>query len=300
MSEPEIDPERLAALLDGRVDEKERAELLARLAASPEARATFADAAAIIDDVPASSSAPSPLKGIGRGRGRFPSATPWMALAAGVVIVAGTSIVYRATTTGPADPAAYAKMLADQSRLPASFDTRPWGATRSVTQPVTEHGRAYRLGARLTDLEVTVPSRDTQVANLAEDAASLLVDVPVAGGAVRAFRDLASAASTPNSNLEQLLGSARIELASLTNIDQERLRYGAWLEAARVAAVWRDTAFFGRRDTRQTLANLARAETDSPDMKALIEDVHREIDTGSADSAVLSRRLTQLLVRLSY
>ena len=299
MSEPEIDPERLAALLDGRVDEKERAELLARLAASPETRSVLADAASIIDDVQASSSAPSTSKGTGRIRGRFPFSTSWMALAAGVVILVSASVLYRSTRTGSTDAAAYAKLLADASGLPASFDTRPWGTARSATQPVTEQGRAYRLGARLTDLELTVPRRDSRVATLAEDAASLLVEVPVGGGAVRAFRDLATAASTANANLEPLLGSARRELASLADVDQERMRYGSWLEAARVAAARHDSVFFLRRETRQTMASLARVESGRAGITPLIEDLQRAIESGAGDSAGLSRSVTALLVQCS-
>ena len=300
MTEPEIDLERLAALLEGRVDEKERAELVARLAASPEARAVLADAAAIIGEVPASLATPSGSTRSGRLRGRLPFSTRWMALAAGVVIVVGTSVVYRAAKTRPIDAAGYATMLSDRSSgLPASFDTRPWGATRSSTQPVTDNGRAYRLGARLTDLELAVPRRDSQVAPLAQDAASLLVDVPVAGGAARAFRDLATAASTPNAALEPLLGNARAELTSLGDIDQERLRYGAWLEAARVAAARRDTAFFRRRETRQTLEGLARLSEETSEARLMVTAVEATINRTSVDWSMLTSRLQLLLASLT-
>jgi hypothetical protein len=49
--EPSIDPERLAAFLDGRLDEGERAKLLAEIADSPEALDLLADTAAVLREV---------------------------------------------------------------------------------------------------------------------------------------------------------------------------------------------------------------------------------------------------------
>jgi hypothetical protein len=296
VSEPELDPERLAALLDGRVDDKERAELVARLAASPEARAVLADAAAVVDVLPQNTVGTTlPSKGEGE-RGRLFRRT-WLALAASVIVVVGATTVYRTTRGRSLDPGDYIALLANQSSgLPPSLDIRPWGATRSSTQPVTEPGRAYRLGARLTDLSLMVPRRDTLLVPLSLEAAALLVDVPVAGDAVHAFRQLAAATAEPNAPLEPLFREARSELTTLGNVDQDRVRYGAWLEAARVAGARQDTAFFRKRESRQVLTDLARKEGDSVELQPLIKVAQSSIE--NRDWSILAPSLSKLLALL--
>src|SRR5215208_5211320 len=51
VKEPTIDPERLAALLDGRLDERARSEILAQLAASEADLEVMADAAAVMREM---------------------------------------------------------------------------------------------------------------------------------------------------------------------------------------------------------------------------------------------------------
>ena len=81
--------EELAALLDGKLDQSRRAELLARLGSSEEALEAYANASAVVNELEAGdttrSTAPSKLTG------RAPRRVPrwsWMAIAAALAGIA--------------------------------------------------------------------------------------------------------------------------------------------------------------------------------------------------------------------
>lgn len=241
MSQPVIDPERLAALLDGRLSRNERSDLLSRLAASEPTLEAYADAAAIVNELQPT-------------RRRWLPPTRWIAIAA---VLAGVALApWLWMHVRPAhrdDPGRFVALLASRTGgLPAGWDANPWGSVRGPDQPLTAGARAARLGARLVDLELAVLSRDTSAAGAAAGVGALLEGVPAAGPVSAMYRDIGARAGAPPSDLTPLLTQAGNAAASLAGRDLVLL--GAWAEAGRLAAAAHDSAFFEAHQSRAMLA----------------------------------------------
>jgi hypothetical protein len=248
-----MDPQRLAALLDGRLDQTGRAELLAQLASSDEALEAYADAVAIVGEL-----APA-----GRGRSEVihrahwlqPPAWRWVAIAAALAGVAVTPWLWtRARSVNREDPGRFVSALAiSEGQLPRQWYATPWPGMRGAAQPLTPTARAARLGARLVDLEVALRTRDTTVAQLTAEITGLVEDLPAAGPVATMYRDVAqrTGAGVPAQELEPLLTRARVAATRLAGADLVQL--GAWAEAGRLAAAQRNAGFFQARESRSLL-----------------------------------------------
>ncbi|HEV7591175.1 MAG TPA: hypothetical protein VGO40_23895, partial [Longimicrobium sp.] len=162
-----IDPERLGALLDGRLTGRERAELLARVAASDEGMEVFADALAVTDELEgedrrAAEAAADPRVLPFRSPVRRPAWRPGprLALAASLAAVAVGVAAWGIGRRGAVsdDPGRYAALLA-RPGLPAGWDAAPWTAARAAGEALAPRARAVRVGARITDLETAAAAR---------------------------------------------------------------------------------------------------------------------------------------------
>lgn len=250
-SNPEgVTPERLAALIDGRLDERERAEVLRELAADPELRAIYADAVAVareLEDGTGAAGAVLPFR-------RPPRPRWWrngtILAAAGLAAVALVPVIRWRTDTGPAQLVASISTEGSIALPPAV-----WPVVRSTDTPMTAHGRAVRLGARLADLELAIVAHDTGMRAVAASVAELLVaGPPVTGAPVALYREIASGAPPAALDARREAWLTVSELAG-----EEAARLGAWLEVARVAAARRDMRFFRTRETRRVLGGGAAA-----------------------------------------
>ncbi|MEO6525470.1 MAG: hypothetical protein ABIP93_02485 [Gemmatimonadaceae bacterium] len=334
MNDPAMDPERLAALLDGRLAAADRQRLMEKLAVSDESLAAYADAAAVLGELEregviaarateADGAAPAPSvvpPGVtttpaeqratvtpiaeARARSRPVSRMPlmrWAALAAAVVImIAGPVLWRRSRPDGGIDLASgavsYAALLAPDVRaagLPVGWDATPWGTTRGASDPLTPEARAVRVGSRVTDLELAAGARDTAATRaIANEVAALLEEVPGAGAVSSTYRSFAGAAADT-----EALSRARRDAALVAG--QDDLALGLWLEAARVAAARRDSAYFGRPESR---ASLARARG-SRAVQSLAPASMSTLDAALAATrdivwASVERELTALLAAL--
>lgn len=244
-----VDPERLAALLDNRLDPKERDDVLRQLAGSEDAREVFGDAAAVlreIEETDKAGEAGGPEKGAPESAWRrlFRSPAFRSALAAAIVIAVVLPVALR--TRGDRSPSVvvmgFTAALSDTSALPSDWNAQPWSARRGADAPLSDTARAIRLGARLADLELSIRARDTMSIAVAEAAASLLAELPVSGPAVTAIRSVgADTGASPAVRLERLSAARRLAEALVA---RDALDEGSRLEAARIAAYRRDTAFF--------------------------------------------------------
>lgn len=255
MKEFPVDPERLAALLDGRLDERQRAEVLERLASSDEAFEAYADAVAATRELEASDEAEG-VTPLAPRRGRRWWRRPgghWLAIAATVAGVTVSTVLWtRLRAPDLDDPGRFAMLLeAEGAGLPAAWDARPWSVTRGPGDPLTPEARAVRLGVRLTDLEVAVRGGDPRVPELAAEIGALLEDVPAAGPVAAVYREVGRRSGESPERLEPLLEQGRVAVARAAGEDYVRL--GAWAEAARIAAARRDEEFFRSRETRAVL-----------------------------------------------
>ncbi len=275
MSEPRIDPEQLAALLDGRLDERQRAEVMAQLAKSPDALEAYADAVAIAAELEGGAAGGGgaeviPLRQPGRPRGFRVARWQWLAAAAVIAGVALTPLVWRSPSDADAsDPGRFVDALANENAgLPPGWNGRPWSATRSVTDPLTPEARAVRVGVGLVDLELAVRARDTAAAQFAAEIAALLDGIPASGPVIAVYREVGRRSGQSPMELKPLLargGASAIRLAG-----ENAAELGALFEAARVASSRRDTEFFRSSSTRQALQRIRERDDLDPRVRSVI------------------------------
>lgn len=262
MKEPRNDDERLSALLDGRIKDPQRRELLAHLAASDDDLEVFADTAVILRQLEEGARA-EPPKGRGdlasppsvRKRGWRSPARAGLATVGLLVLAAVWVSRQRASALG--DPVHLAARLEEpDSGLPAGWIDDPrWAAVRGGQPPAQtqrEHAvAAAKAGILLTDLAVAVRAGDTTNTRIL--ARQLRGRFEPGVGRVSPLRQIEDRAGAPAESLEPLLARATDRLED--QLGKDHLQLGAWTEAALLAARRRDAAFF--RDD----AMLRRAET---------------------------------------
>jgi hypothetical protein len=287
MTDPMRDAERLAAMLDGRVDERERARLLALLAASEIAFDAVVDAAAVRADVADAEPLAAQPRSVPAG-GPPVAARPdaaervtavvspraarafggWRAraaLAAGVAAIAlAATLLLRGPSSGAENPHAIASLLAQRAHDAAAWQPGAWGSTRAAGDPLTVDTRAVRLGALLVGLTVADRESRPEAGAIAADVAALIAAVP-AGGPLAAHYARIAERPVDASN-RTLLAEGAAALGGLVPVDW--LRAGAWLESARVAAAARDEAFLRRPETAAAMRDV-RALRPLPDAAAV-------------------------------
>jgi hypothetical protein len=300
MSDSPIDPERIAALIDGRLGERERAELLARLAtSSDDDLESVADAVAVARELEGENAA-APAAVRRRPSWRRPPGS-WLALAAAAVGVVLAPAIWWSTRgqDGAGDPSRFARAITQaEGGLPAGWDTHPWGATRSAPAGLTPQARAVRVGARMTDLELAARAGDPRTAELAGDVVALLADVPGSGPATTDYRAVMMAdPGGPSERLTALVERARMSVTPI--FDRDYLEVGAWLEAARLAASRRDSAFFASRASRDMLERVGNLRSVASPTRSYLDSVRQVISNNAArDPRTVDRVLAEALAAL--
>jgi hypothetical protein len=249
MSEtPKIDPEKLAAAIDGRMDSRERDAVMAELAASPEDLE-------ILGDVLAVEQGHAPAQAIPIGRG---ARKTWRNVAAAAAVVLVATSVYIGGRGGDT-LAVYGESLATRGAvIPPDWNAQPWGVIRGGALQNAEDVVAVRIGARMTDLVVAIRANDAVVPEIANELAAIVGEFP--GGAVLSERFAAIGHATAVD--DRLARAADAEQGMRARLDEASLRWGAWLEAARLAAQRNDAEFFGSRESRQMLRQDPPAESE--------------------------------------
>ncbi len=303
------DAERLASLIDGRLEEPARSELLAQLASSDDDLDVFADALAALGEagvdtaavVPATTELkPAPLRVQSAPRRTYRSVSPrrWgliAAIAAGLLFAPLLLIQLRHPShpsRGDSDTVS-ALVRTLPAGLPAGWDDHPWRATRGESAPLTDEARAVKLGARLTDLALAVHARDSSAARYAASVAALLDDMPAAAPIAGIYRDVAARAGAAPEQLWPGLDRGAAAVRRLPNA--ELIELGSWLEGARVAAAHQDNAFFHSRITRDVMGRARRSASLPAEAHADVEEVARQISSGLPQWRLLGERLTKLL-----
>jgi len=290
-----VDPERLAALLDNRLDPKERDDVLRQLASSEEALEAFSDAAAVLREMEETErqrgAAARPAGGASAPASRrwFRSPAFLAAAAAAIVFAVAIPVALRVRHAPSAGDGTFVAVLADGHPIPATWISQPWSAHRGADAPLSDSARAIRLGASLTDLELSVRARDTTMSvAFADAAASLMADLPTSGVAIDAIRRVNS--NTGGSVDERLreFRDARKSAAAL--VDRDVLEEGSWLEAARIAASRADSAFF-----RITMSSRAAVRTIGSTDRALVSRAAHAEPADTSTWQELERRLAELL-----
>jgi hypothetical protein len=300
VSDHESEDQRLAAFLDGRMDAREREEMLAHLNESDEDRAVLAgtaatlrlleeaeaaerdeaaspDAAGADSDarvIPLHSRRPAQPE-VRRTRGRV---LRWLALAAviaGIALVTGRALQRGGSVAG--EPVRLAARLehADEG-LPAGWtERRPWVSARGegpdgAASPGERRARSARAGAMLVDLSVAVEARDAAATRVL--ARQLAARFDPRGGPLRQVAD--GAGGSPE-RLRPLIGEATERIAE--RLDGDALRLGAWTEAAALAAARRDAGFFRDAATRRTLDRAGRLTQADPRADGALQQVRLQV-----------------------
>ncbi len=309
MSDPRIDPERLAALADGRLAPREREALLNELAASEEDVEALADLSAVLaelerderqpvagsgappaDVVPFRPAAPTAVPPAQRRR------TPWAALAAAAVLVIAVGIGVQRRAGGPPfdAPADLVAQLDPPAAGDAAIAPLIWNGARG-TMPLADAARAHRVGARVFTLELAVARGDTSAGTLAAQVAAQLRDVPGGAPAAAAYARLVDGSATADARRAALDAGWQ---ASAELLGAEPLRRGAWLAGAREAAAARDVAYFRTRAAQRVLDGLREARDLSPTDARTVDALRRVAGGAAPDWDSLGRGVTALLETL--
>jgi hypothetical protein len=238
-----VDPETLAALLDGKLSADERERVIARLAKSEREYEDLLETTALVSELnasPTTGTAPASPPPVALVRDTPPLSAPtpnWRRPGLiGPLIIAASLLVVMVLRTKVA-PSAEASLFsviesaAGTERIPAD-----WPRTRGATDAITPEVLAFRLGALFTDLDLAFAARDSvAIRAVAAHLADLASTVTTGGTTVVRIRFLAgdgmsSAMSSPADR--QTLG------ASLRTLTTKAAWFdlGAWAQAARHAA----------------------------------------------------------------
>ena len=305
MNGPGMDPQRMAALLENRLDARERAELIAQIAGSEGDFEVLAEAAATLaelraDEVPAEV-APVSAPGVIPLRPRAPA---WRRPVVGVALAAGLAgaalvpwALSRGGTPGSAGEVA-ALLSAPEAGLPGRWNPSPWTATRTSGEAMSRDGRAARIGARMVDLEVAVRAGDAAGADTIAAAVERLLSPVTAGGA--AARSVRIAAESAGRGRPEVYGPLLRRAHEDVLLAGERaVTRGAWAEAARLAAERRDADFFRASDSRRVLSGMAEDGSLRPAAREAAERIRTSLDGAALEWTSLQRGATDLFAALA-
>lgn len=255
--EPLRKAERIAALLDGRLDARERASLLAELGASDDDLELLLDSAAITRELEAEDAAagappataspavvtadPRPAEVIPitaapsrRRRARWWEDARALAAAAVLVLAVGSSF-WLARSRVPGSPV---DALGEEIRaLPAGWQY-PWPQTRGVGSDIGPAAVPFRFGVLVTDLEIAARAHDA----VSADTAAVRIDSLFSHTRPLLAGDYSRMAAEPAA---PSLAHVRRQAAETTDaLDRDMVELGRWAEAARLAAAHRQAEFF--------------------------------------------------------
>jgi hypothetical protein len=261
VSDDRVNPETLAAFLDGTASPEEREGVLRTIASSKEAYARFLEAAAVHRELP-STLAVAPDATPGDTATPRPTAQEvanarwfrrWQAipvlLAAGAAAVLITraflgsepqsiQLVQATSLTREMGSGALTRTFGDGWNQP------PWSAVRGSETSVGSRSLSFRAGARYAELELAARASDSAGVISSADAIAGLLATTEAGAALAAtFGDMARAPDF--GRRRQRASAARRLRASLGA--EGWFDLGVWAETARLAVAARDTAFFDAR-----------------------------------------------------
>jgi hypothetical protein len=263
LSDEQIDPERLAALLDGRLSAVERDHLLAEIAASGDSYDDLVEASALLTAMSGRSARPSRMEPPDRTvvatlaprsaaprRRRLVTYVP-VFVAAGIVAVllvvrhpgsatapSATDVARTLSLHGPAGANSVA------STLGADWDEPGWSATRGASETLLPRARAFRAGARFAELQLALASHDTTAIHVSANSLVPLASEVETGAPVAARAALlARTSGVRPSDQTKVAAELRELFGEPTWFD-----LGAWSEAARLAARARQAAFFAPDD----------------------------------------------------
>jgi len=207
------------------------------------------------------------------------------------------ALQYSKRSRTPDDPPPIERIIATVSSGASEsrdWRERPWPQIASANQPLSRRGRAVRVGALIVELEALAANGDSAAAKVAAQVGELLGDYPNGVTTVAAYRALADVEAVGDSAKRADAARGAETLAGITEV-----RLGAWLEAARIAAVRNDTSFFSRPDTWSTLWIARGVAGEDANTRASVTVLSAYIAEPQRDSRRISVALDALLRALA-
>ncbi|MBV9110533.1 MAG: hypothetical protein JO306_14075 [Gemmatimonadetes bacterium] len=262
--EPLRKAERIAALLDGHLDERERAALLAELGASDDDLELLLDSAAItreLEEEDAAAGAPVthepaavvtaeprrteviPITAApsARRRARWWS-DPRAVAAAAVLLLAIGSSFWLARPRTPRSPVE--ALPVSMRTLPAGW-THLWAQTRGGDESISTSGTAFRFGVLVTDLEIAARAGDDPAADSAAHSVEDLFQQTNRGILAEDYRQMRIPPVAPT-----LTRVRRQAAKTALGLEPGVVALGRWTEAARLAASVGAAEFFHSEESR--------------------------------------------------
>ena len=304
-----VDPEALAAFLDGELDPEERATVFERLSRSQGDYEALVEAMRIRRDLEADAgTAPPPVKQVTPVR-RLPGVQLWVPLAA---VLAGALLVPPLLHQEDGAPwtllhgASLVRSRGDGSLAAAlgeGWDEPGWSGTRGDRRTLTERQRVFRIGVRLVDLELASGADDARaVRDLAPELASLVAGLGSEGDIVAEYQEIGSRAtgSAALRDLDANRARAAEELADILG-NSPWFGLGVWAEQARLAAVANRTEFFDERTTHaldEQIARLVQGRGEGAEVVQSLRGLRRLLDSGASPGELGAIRATLATVIL--
>lgn len=296
-----IAPERIAALIDGRLDNAGRAALLAELDASPGALEAYSDALAVLRDLESGERAsPTPATAaidLDRARDARPwRLAGWVGLAAAATLV--VTVTIRSRVGGierfPDTGSMLALVSTSAGVSTPAFDTPPWNERRGAANDLAAVSRGVRIGARIADLEaLRRGANESARVRVAFELAGLLDGIPGGSAAAIPYSDMATSRAALST---QDARSAAETAETFGGPDEVRL--GFWLEAARIAIARQDTGFFHAAPARSARRAIERLPGTARETRGLAAQLESAFD-GPRPRPNASSVVTELLRQLA-
>jgi hypothetical protein len=278
-----IDPERLAALIDGRLSGEDAALLRTQLeSADDETLSAYADAVAVVSELDRDSRIT--IAHVPRRK----RTSLWI----GSAIAAGLAAILITRSVGDREPDAATAIHQFALGVPSEASapgTPLWAPTRGGGEAaIGEPSGSFRVGVLLTDIEVAL-RHDAAAARplLAELASSLTA--PGSARTVARLRAMASGPAIPEADSTRALMSESTSLARMRDV-----RSAAWLEGLRLAANAGDVTYAYRPEAQAVLDGLSQGLSDAG-TRALADGLGQSIKGRAATAASLERQVTELL-----
>jgi hypothetical protein len=185
------------------------------------------------------------------------------ALAAAAVLAAVAVVPVlrsRANGSGWRDPATLAALATKAGNpLPLSSE-HPWPVMRGEDVSATLTGTSARVGALHVDLVITASSSavaDTIVSQFADQLANTLdgANLPGSNSVIGEYQEIADSTHWSDATRLERLAAARRDVMDFVETDY--FAAGAWTEAARVAALRENAAFFSTPETRKAVEKMS-------------------------------------------
>jgi hypothetical protein len=247
--DPLTTDERIAALLDGKLGEQERAALLAELGLSRDELEILLNSAATLSEleeedraagvIPITAHRLTETHAPKRERPPVWRRPAVLSAAAAAVLAIGGGLVL--TRERGASPTRAVAELSDPGRGLPNTVPSPFSANRGNGQ-MSGRRQSVRYGALAADLEIAAIGNNLERFHaLADSISELLAET----GDRVALSDYAELAERPTIPPRDLIERLQAETAG--TMDRELVAFGNWLEAARVAAFYGDQRFFRSR-----------------------------------------------------